>query len=234
MTYSDEMGRAAVAKGPQLYAERISEYLTCSGVDALICSDDEGGLFVVTVNAVDEEKAKKLIEKRRCGCKNEKPSSPSFSAALKKLGEINDSSFFFILCGGGAFFIGISRMLGLEGSKDSNVVLTALELILGFFFIVFGLRIFFKSHSAKKGLAAENAFTLKVIGWFLGTYSSADLDKMISAGENGAAPDEQRRFLIKKLINREFSIEDEEYLNYLTEEAYTAMYHTRKLAGRSR
>ncbi|MBR6271452.1 MAG: hypothetical protein IKR26_04795 [Lachnospiraceae bacterium] len=234
MSYSDELGRAAVTKGPRLYAERISEYLTCSGVDALICSDDEGELFVVTVDAVDEEKAKKLIEKRRCGCENEKPSSPSFSAALKKLGEINDSSFFFVLCGGGAFFIGLSRVLGFAGSNDSHVFLTVIELILGFFFIVFGLRIFFKSYSAKKGLAAENAFTLKVIGWFLGTYSSADLDKMIFADENSAAPGEQRRFLIKKLINREFSIEDEEYLNYLTEEAYTAMYHTRKLAGRSR
>ncbi len=230
MSVSQKIGRAVIAKGPQDFAENVSEYLTCSGVEALICYEDE--CYLVTVNYEDEEKARRLYEEKFSDCTpcaNRR--AGSFSGTMKKLGEINDSAFFFVLCGGAVFVIAALRLLNVLKIRGNGSFLTVAELILGFFFLLFGFQIFYKSHQAKKTLAKENAFSLKVIGWFLGTYSSEDLDRMAEADKSDLSPSEQRRELIRKLINREFSIDDEEYLSYLSDEAYTAMYHTRKLAA---
>lgn len=235
MGTKDALGRVIVATREETPAENLSEYLAFSGIDAVLCRGEDGTSFYIAVSEEDEALARKLIEEYES--KDTKKStnqlSPAFYSALSKLGEISDSAYFFIACGLCVLLFSVLRALGVFNLPHVSLAFSIIGIILGVFFTFFGVRVFIKSRQAKKAFAEENAYTLKVVGWFLGTYSVVDINKVIDADEaTGASPSEQRRNIIKKYIDREFAVDDEDYLSYLTEEVYTALYHTRKLGGR--
>ena len=235
--------KTVVANVSREVAEEISEYLTYKGIDSMLHVSNADS-YNVLVSPPYKKDAIKLIEQFKLMKRGEysstdsssnikeAPHSTTFAELQKKISEISTSPFFFIISGIIVLAMSILSLLGIVAKSGESVWYIIVELVIGILIIIFGMFIFFRKRRAKRHVAYENAFSLKVIGWFLGTYSTLDIDKIIEAEKN-APSSESRKALIRKYIYREYSIKDEKYLSFLTSEVYIAMYHTKRLAGSS-
>ena len=62
MPYWEVLGRTAVTQGTQETADRITQFLTYSGVDATISFDEERSVYIVSVPQEQADLAEKLIK----------------------------------------------------------------------------------------------------------------------------------------------------------------------------
>ena len=62
MPYWEVLGRTAVTQGTQETADRITQFLTYSGVDAAISFDEERSVYIVSVPQAQANLAEKLIK----------------------------------------------------------------------------------------------------------------------------------------------------------------------------
>ncbi len=237
MSLTCDIGKSIVERLPQERAEALCQYLNYHCVNAIICRTQDDGICSVAVDEACREKALRLIEDYRL-THDEKARKrpPLITLVNEKISDLNVSGMLFIICGAVVFFISVLRLLRvvrfstlfISGSDLLGDILMIVELLLGALFLFFGIRLLVKAGRIRSSRSSESSHTLKVITWFLGTYSPEDLDKLCESEESGAAPGDIRRRCIRRCINREFEIDDEEYLSYLTEEIYASLYHTRK------
>ena len=245
MNEQSEINRVAVGIYPRSQAEELSEYLSYKGVDCILCLDEDRDKCILTVASAHEARAREILSYReQVEQAVPKKSRIAFAKVNEKLSDIRVSAVLFIVCGAVVCALGVFRNIPLfmtEGFTTGKALAIA-ELILGLFFLLLGIRTFIKAHDAKKRLREESAFTLKVITWFLGTYSAEDLDKVLESRQRSSAngpdggssstagvnPAQERIDLIRSYISREFDVEDPGYLDYLTQEVYTAIYRLRK------
>lgn len=239
MSITEEIGRVILTRCTRSEAENLSEYLTFSGIEPMICLDEEGELFLVAVNSEDEEKARQVFERFnketvREGSGSKRRSSPTMQNVLKRMKRISNSSFFFIICGGFIFLMSAVRLFKISEMSVPLRIFNITELVFGFGFTIFGIVILVQSILARQHLKKENSFMLSVLRDFLNTYSYEDIDKIIEAEDTdtegaNASPAEARKNFIRKYLSREYDIIDPEYLEYLTQEIYISLYQKRKL-----
>lgn len=237
MSATDSLSKSILTTLPEEKAQDLSEYLTYHGINPLLLRSEDTFSCIVAVDEKERDKCLKLYEDyKRCHETPVKKHGPIIRVVNEKLNDSLASSFLFLICGGIIFvvsFLRSTKLVAVEndifGSSPVLVrIVVATELLLGAFFMFFGIRSILKARKARAEESRESQFTLKLITWFLGTYSPEDLDKQLTDEEDAIAPGDQRRNIIRRCICRQYEIDDEAYLTYLTEEIYASMYHTRK------
>lgn len=238
MSVTEEIGREILTKCSRAEAENLSEYLTFSGIEPMICLDEDGELFLVAVNSEDSEKAQAIFKKyqsQKNGSDSsaahafKRPTSPVMKNVLRRMKRITNSSFFFILCGGFIFALSLARMLKFSGMPLVHKIINITELAFGLGFFIFGIVVLCQSVLARKHLKKESSFTINILRDFLSTYSYEDIDKVVEAAGEDVSPIEARKKFIRAYITREYDSLDPEYIDYLIEEIYMSLYSKRKL-----
>ncbi len=237
MSLNCDIGKSIVATLPRDEAEALCQYLNYHCVDAILCRCAQDDMCALAVDDSCREKASRLIaDYRQTHDKSARKHPPVITVITEKISDLTSSGLLFIICGAIVFLISALRLMRVVGFRSLFLaetdplsrVLLIIELLLGAVFLFFGIRLLIKAGKARTCRNSESAYTLHVITWFLGTYSPEDLDKLCENDEDGAAPGEARRRQIRRCIRREFGVEDRDYLDYLVEETYASLYHTRK------
>ncbi len=238
----ENIGKSIVASLPRSEAESLCRYLNYHRVPALVCASQCGDVCGVAVCSESLDDALRLVRGyETCHRPDLRRRPPVITVITEKVSDLTTSAILFTVCGGAVILISALRLTHVvrfrsllpEQFGTVSTVLTYLELALGALFLFFGIRSLVRARRARSCASTESAMTLRILTWLLGTYAPEDLDRLAEAEEAGDDPCDTRRRVISGCIRREFSIEDEKYLEYLTEEAYAALYHTRKFSERS-
>ncbi len=247
MPYWEALGRTAVARDTQESADRLTQFLTYSGVDAAISFDGEHGVYIVSVPQEQAEFAKKLVqnyEKEKQAPKREAETappesflthSPVFVRAEDRYRNTTGSAYALLTAGSFVFLLALIRftMVMLQYREDSPQT-CLLDLGMGTLFMSFGIYTLHKAHEIREKVQEENAFLTEAIEWFVSTYSSFQLDDAIAAAKDEAwLPLEERYFLRRDLIRsyilREYDKIDPLCADYLTDEIYVSIFEKPKL-----
>lgn len=153
-----------------------------------------------------------------------KPQGLTYIKKSKKLEDAKSSSWLFILFG----FIGLALLLcvwlnliPIPFAFYMQVLYTIVLGILFFIFIIVGFFYLHKTKTLTEESRAETQKTEEIISYLTGHYSLEDIDAMINAGSLSM---EQRYFerygKISELIQEQYPILEESYLDYLIEMIY--------------
>ena len=215
MPYWEVLGRTAVTQGTQETADRITQFLTYSGVDATISFDEERSVYIVSVPQEQADLAEKLIknfEEMEQAPEREAESappesflsrSPVFVRAEERFKNTTNSAYAFLTAGSFVFLLALIRcvMVFLKYRQDSAEA-CLLDLGMGTVFMSFGVYTLHKANEIRDKIKEENVFLTEAIEWFVSTYSAIQLDETIQAAadENTWLPFEERYFLRRSLI----------------------------------
>ena len=247
MPYWEALGRTAVAQGTQESADRLTQFLTYSGVDATISYDQEHAVYVVSVPQEQADLAEKIIqcyEKKKTEPRREADCAPPesflsrapvFVCAEERYRNTTCSAYALLTAGAFVFLLALIRfaMVMLRYRQDSAPA-CLLDLCMGSVFMGFGIQTLRKAQAIQEKIAEENAFFTEAIEWFVSTYSSFQLDNTIAAATDEAwLPLEERYFLRRDLIRsyilREYDKIDPLCADYLTDEIYVSIFEKPKL-----
>jgi len=249
MPYWEMLGRVVVARESESVSDRITQYLTYSGIDATVSYEQDQDLYVVSVPKDQEETTRKLMNLfRENGLPHAKEDShldgflmhsPIFVRAEDKFKDTTSSAVAFIVAGSFVFILAVINctLAALEYNDDTYQT-CLIQLGFGSTFLFFGFYTLHKANAIKAKIEEENAFITQVIEWCVSTYPSIQLDNSILAAEgNQPLSMEERYFrrkeLIRCYISREYDIQDIAYLEYLTEETYISIFEKQKLGQKS-
>ncbi len=241
MAYWDALGRSLSAQATQEDANRIADFFQDMGLDTTVSSDPKDGLFdVLVLQGQEKEAARLLAHFRRQEAERQAraaayradclEASPHFVPSEEKFRTSTNSSFLFIISGLIIIILALLHFFILIYHRQTSEVSASLiELIFGFFFILFGINTHQKVRILKDRILEENAFTDQVVRWYTSTYSAEHMDKCIDAASASPdATDEERFFLRRQLMRdyilREYDISDPAYLDYLTDLIYKRLY----------
>ena len=248
MPYWEVLGRTAVTQGTQETADRITQFLTYSGVDATISFDEERSVYIVSVPQEQADLAEKLIknfEEIKQAPEREAESappesflsrSPVFVRAEERFKNTTNSAYTFLTAGSFVFLLALIRcvMVFLKYRQDSAEA-CLLDLGMGTVFMSFGVYTLHKANEIRDKIKEENVFLTEAIEWFVSTYSAMQLDETIQAAadENTWLPFEECYFLRRSLIHcyilREYDKIDPSCADYLTDEIYVSIFEKPKL-----
>ncbi len=247
MPYWEALGRKAVSQGTQESADRLTQFLTYSGVDATISFDQEHAVYVVSVPQDQAGLAEKYMQAYQK--KQEEPPreadcappesflshAPVFVKAEDRYRNTTGSAYALLTAGSFVFLLAILRftMVMLRYRQDSAQA-CLLDLCMGSIFMSFGIHTLRKAQEIQGKITEENAFLTEAIEWFVSTYSSFQLDNTIAAATDDAwLPREERYFLRRDLIRsyilREYDKIDPLCADYLTDEIYVSIFEKPKL-----
>jgi len=229
----ENMGRVVVYRAGDIPASNAAEYLIKQGISAVIYHDADSPKFAVTVPACDEGRAKSLLASRG------KSSLASYIQNLRHApkrartshieGDNTITSLIFLICGGIVFIISLAEFIVALSRGDSPLFISIIELVLGSFFIGFGLWQMIRTKKRERELQREAAFTESVVRFITSTYTGNDIDSIILRGAAFDDLESSRREIIHKFIVREFDVPDEAYIIYLTSQSYKAIYELQSL-----
>ncbi|WP_434309298.1 hypothetical protein [Hominifimenecus sp. rT4P-3] len=248
MPYWEVLGRTAVTQGTLETADKITQFLTYSGVDAAISFDEERSVYIVSVPQKQAELAEKLIhhyEEMKQTPEREAESappesflsrSPVFVQAEDRCKNTTHSAYAFLTAGSFVFLLALIRcvMVFLKYRQDSTEA-CLLDLGMGTVFMSFGVYTLHKANELREKIKEENEFLTEAIEWFVSTYSASQLDETIQAAFEVKAwlPYEEnyflRRSLIRSYIVREYDKIDPSCADYLTDEIYVSIFEKPKL-----
>ncbi len=240
MEYWNTLGRVVIARETSEGAERMCEYLTYSGVDATVSLDADSSLYVVTVPKEKARDAAILIDRLTLRYVTEDPAARAYKENISSFPafERSGSRFryqsrtAFILFGLSGFVILVTLIQSaffIPGQPTHLSVFAWITLGISLALIFAGYFVLKQAELSRERLAAENAFTLHVMEWFISTYTPLHIDYTINAADGGQnlkldELKDRRKDLIRSYVTREFSIEDPEYLNYLIDELYASVF----------
>lgn len=136
----------------------------------------------------------------------------------------------------GAFFavvfvIDLSRIVKLPITDNSRVLTDTVLGVIAFACLWGAHSTYKKANLAKAMVAAEQRQRQQIINWCVSTYSALQIDKMIEAAE-ASLPDSmeilslKRMDMIKSYLIREYHIDDEPYLEDLSEDIFQKIFET--------
>ncbi len=247
MPYWDTLGRSPVAQDTQENADRIANFLSYSGLDAIVSSGTDDSLYTVTVPTEQEELAARRIlemeqfeedsEERAASYREQYLShSPAFVPPEEKFRYSTNSSITFFCAGIVVVAMALLHfLLILYQQREDNEASCLVELFLGFIFILFSITTHQKVRFIQDQMMEENAFTNEIIRWCTTLYPAEHLDKCIDAASDSQDLSEEDRFflrrqLIQNYILREYDISDSAYLDYLTDMIYKKLYYPNALS----
>lgn len=243
MPYWDTLGRFLVVEDTSREsADRIADFLSYSGLDAIVSSGTDDTLYTVTVPVSQEDMALKLLEvlqehededAQRAAYYREQCLSPSptFIPSEEKFRYATNSSVTFLCAGIVVFIMALVHFfMVLYGQREGTINGCIAEMIFGFIFILFAITTHQKVRFLRDHILEENAFTDRIIRWCTTTYPAEHLDKCIDAASDSQDISEEERFflrrqLIQNYILREYDISDPAYLDYITDTIYKKLYY---------
>lgn len=240
MDYWNTLGRVVIARETSEGAERMCEYLTYSGVDATVSLEQDSSLYVVTVPKDQARDAAILIDRLTLRYVTEDSAAREYKENISSFPAFERSGSRFRYQSRTAFILFAASGLVILATLIQNALIGPGEpkklsigawitLGIGLALVAAGYFVLKQAERSRERVAAENAFTLHVMEWFISTYTPLHIDYTISAANGGAdlkldELKDRRKQLIRSYVTREFSIEDPGYLDYLIEEIYASVF----------
>lgn len=240
MSNSHISGRSIIYCGSREVTETFADRLNAAGIDAAIYHESDSDDFSIAVDPSLKKRAEKLLDSYM-----EEPlhheelvnnwradfltGSPAFVRAEDKFKDNTDSAHVFLIAG--LVMLGFVLVRSVTNDRPFRFA----EYLPGLIFLSFGLYTRSKAKQIRKQVIQENDFTNRILTALLSDYSAAGLDRM--AGIDGEDMSEedcffQRTEVIRSYILREYTVEDEAYLEYLVETAYERLYEPESFSER--
>lgn len=217
-----------------------------SAVDAL--SADDGSSEVDETSAVDDadeltldtlpEEVKEVLEREEDEEAEERMIAAgvarSYVSNSEKYKDLSSSGYTLLLIGG---LLTLYLVMALSGAVDHPIFRFATlptQIMMGFMAVAcfIGANYTFKSaNQAKANIANEERTRRQMISWLTTTYDAEDIDARIEAVDGKPVTEEsieiasmKRMDMIKEFLMRQYIIDDDSYLDDISEEIYTMLY----------
>ena len=152
----------------------------------------------------------------------------------EKYKDLSSSGYTLLLVGG---LLTLYLVMALSGAVDHPIFRFATlptQIMMGFMAVAcfIGANYSFKSaNQAKANIANEERTRRQMISWLTTTYSAEDIDARIEAVDGKPVAEEsieiasmKRMDMIKEFLMRQYIIDDDSYLDDISEEIYTMIY----------
>lgn len=166
-----------------------------------------------------------------------KRSSNIYVSSFDKYTDLNSSGSSLLITGCFLLIlltIDLSRIIKLPVSGSSRVLTDTVIGIMAAGCLLGSHYTFKKANLARTHIIYENRARQQIINWFLSTYTASYIDNMISAADPSALHSMEthslkRLDMIMAYLSREYSHEDESYLEDLCEELYQILFESNDL-----
>lgn len=225
-------GRTIIYCGSHELTEAFADRLNTAGIDAAVYHESDSDDFCIAVDPAAEKKAEKLLDSYMEELLHHEElvnnwradfltGSPAFVRAEDKFKDSTDSAHVFLTAG----LVMLGFVVARSVTRDHPF--RFMEYLPGLIFLLFGLYTRKKAKQIREQVVQENDFTNKILATLLSDYSAEGLDRMAGIDTNSLSAEEcffQRTEVIRSYILREYTIDDEAYLEYLVETAYEKLY----------
>lgn len=163
-----------------------------------------------------------------------KHSSSIYVSSSDKYTDLNSSGSSLLITGCFLLIlliIDLSRIIKLPVSDSSRILTDTIIGIMATGCLLGSHYTFKKANLARAHIVYENRARQQIINWFLSTYTASHIDNMISAADPSALHSMEihslkRLDMIMAYLSREYSREDESYLEDLCEEIYQILFES--------
>lgn len=243
MPYWEALGRIAIAKEDQATSDRITQFLNYSGVDAAISYDSETSMYYISVPSEQADAARRLLDsfedsrlskKDHLLCAPRVLHEPVFVSEEDRFKDTTSAAMAFLVSGAVIFVASISRCLFYVHDSRELTSSDIILLWLGICFLGFGIYTMNRARTIRSQIIEEDRFITEIIEWFVSTYTAAQLDECIRAAcDSPYSTIEERRTrriqLIEDYIDREISLKNVNWRDYLTQEIYVSIFEKPKI-----